>query len=64
VRGQGAPVGVGFTAVVLGQLANAFACRSTTRWPGQLGWTSNRLLLPAVGVELVALAAFRRRRPR
>jgi magnesium-transporting ATPase (P-type) len=50
--------GTAFTAVVLGQLANAFACRSTTRWPGQLGWTSNRLLLPAVSVELVALTAF------
>jgi magnesium-transporting ATPase (P-type) len=50
--------GTAFTAVVLGQLANAFACRSTTRRPGQLGWTSNPLLLPAVGVELVALAAF------
>ena len=24
--------------------------RSTTRWPGALGWTSNRLLVPAVGI--------------
>jgi magnesium-transporting ATPase (P-type) len=50
--------GTAFTAVVLGQLANAFACRSTTRRPGQLGWTSNRLLIPAVGVELIALLVF------
>jgi magnesium-transporting ATPase (P-type) len=50
--------GTAFTAVVLGQLANAFACRSTTRQPGQLGWTSNRLLIPAVGVELLALVTF------
>jgi magnesium-transporting ATPase (P-type) len=48
--------GAAFSAVVLGQVANAFACRSTTRWPGSLGWTSNRLLLGAVAVELLALA--------
>ena len=35
-------------AVVLGQMANAFACRSATRTPWALGWTSNRLLIPAV----------------
>ena len=23
-----------------------------TRWPGALGWTTNRLLLPAAGIEL------------
>ena len=40
-------------AVVFGQTANVFACRSSTRWPGSLGWTTNRLLLPAVGVGLV-----------
>ena len=48
--------GAAFTAVVIGQVANAFACRSATRWPGALGWTSNRLLLGAVAVELLALA--------
>ena len=50
--------GAAFAAVVIGQAANAFACRSATRWPGALGWTSNRLLLGAVAVELVMLAGF------
>jgi magnesium-transporting ATPase (P-type) len=50
--------GAAFSAVVLGQVANAFACRSTTRWAGSLGWTTNRLLLGAVAVELLALAGF------
>ena len=40
--------GAAFMAVVIAQTANAFACRSSTRWPGDLGWTTNRLLLPAV----------------
>jgi magnesium-transporting ATPase (P-type) len=40
--------GAAFMAVVLGQMANAFACRSATRTPWALGWTSNRLLIPAV----------------
>jgi magnesium-transporting ATPase (P-type) len=42
--------GAAFMAVVLGQAANAFACRSSTRWPGALGWTSNRLLIPAISI--------------
>jgi magnesium-transporting ATPase (P-type) len=50
--------GAAFTAVVVGQFANAFACRSEHRWPGALGWASNRLLLLAVAVELVILAVF------
>jgi calcium-translocating P-type ATPase len=50
--------GAAFAAVVLGQMANAFACRSTTRWPGSLGWTSNRLLVGAVAAELLALVGF------
>jgi hypothetical protein len=50
--------GAAFAAVVLGQLGNAFACRSETRPPWQLGWGGNRLLLAAVLVELLALAAF------
>jgi magnesium-transporting ATPase (P-type) len=45
--------GAAFMTVVLGQTANAFACRSSTRWPGELGWTTNRLLIPAAGIELV-----------
>jgi magnesium-transporting ATPase (P-type) len=50
--------GAAFAAVVIGQVANAFACRSATRWPGALGWGTNRLLVGAVLVELAALAAF------
>ena len=50
--------GAAFAAVVIGQAANAFACRSATRWPGALGWTGNRLLLGAVAVELALLAGF------
>jgi magnesium-transporting ATPase (P-type) len=44
--------GAAFMTVVLAQSANAFACRSTTRTPRELGWTSNRLLVPAVLIEL------------
>jgi magnesium-transporting ATPase (P-type) len=50
--------GAAFAAVVVGQAANSFACRSATRWPGSLGWTGNRLLLGAVAVELALLAGF------
>ena len=50
--------GAAFAAVVIGQAANAFACRSATRWPGALGWAGNRLLLGAVAVELALLAGF------
>lgn len=50
--------GAAFTAVVLAQLANAFACRSATAPPWTLGWTSNRLLLWSLAAELAALAAF------
>ncbi len=50
--------GAAFSAVVFGQIATAFACRSTTRRPGQLGWTTNPLLLVAVAVELLALCVF------
>lgn len=45
--------GAAFMTVVLAQTANAFACRSSSRWPGALGWTTNRLLLPAVTIELL-----------
>lgn len=45
--------GAAFLAVVLAQKANAFACRSATRWPGALGWTTNRLLIPAGIIELI-----------
>jgi magnesium-transporting ATPase (P-type) len=50
--------GAAFSAVVIGQAANAFACRSATRRPGRLGWTSNRLLVGAVGAMLATLVAF------
>jgi magnesium-transporting ATPase (P-type) len=50
--------GAAFSAVIIGQVANAFACRSSTRWPGRLGWTSNRLLLGAIVTSLLALTAF------
>ncbi|MFN8506497.1 MAG: cation-transporting P-type ATPase [Dehalococcoidia bacterium] len=50
--------GAAFTAVVLGQLANAFACRSTTVWPGALGWGTNRGLLAAVAIEAMLLVVF------
>lgn len=50
--------GAAFTAVVIGQMANAFACRSERWRPGELGWGGNRLLLWAVATELVALVTF------
>ncbi len=50
--------GAAFSAVVFGQMANAFACRSARRPPWRLGWMSNRLLVAAVAVELAALAGF------
>ena len=50
--------GAAFAAVVIGQMANAFACRSSRHRPGKVGWGSNRLLLAAVLVELATLAGF------
>jgi magnesium-transporting ATPase (P-type) len=50
--------GAAFAAVVIGQIANAFACRSTTQWPGALGPTTNKLLLIAVAFQASALVAF------
>lgn len=40
--------GAAYMTVVLSQAANAFACRSSTKWPGALGWFRNRLLVVAV----------------
>ncbi|HEU5084406.1 MAG TPA: cation-transporting P-type ATPase [Acidimicrobiales bacterium] len=49
--------GAAFMTVVIAQTANAFACRSSSRWPGALGWTTNRLLPAAATIELgVSLA--------
>jgi magnesium-transporting ATPase (P-type) len=50
--------GAAFAAVIVGQAANAFACRSASRWAGALGWTRNRFLLASVAVELALLVAF------
>lgn len=44
--------GAAFMTVVFAQTANVFACRSSSRWPGALGWGTNRLLVPAVLIEL------------
>jgi calcium-translocating P-type ATPase len=55
--------GAAFTAVVAGQMANAFACRSATLRPGQLGWLSNRYLVIAVLSEAAMLAGFLYLRP-
>jgi magnesium-transporting ATPase (P-type) len=50
--------GAAFAAVVIGQMANAFACRSSSVWPGRLGWFTNRWLLAAVGGEILLAAVF------
>ena len=50
--------GAAFTAVVLGQVANVFACRSTRRPAWEVGWTANPLLLGAIAAELGMLAGF------
>lgn len=50
--------GAAFTAVVLGQAANAFACRSTVKPVWKLPLATNWLLVGAVGAELVMLLAF------
>jgi magnesium-transporting ATPase (P-type) len=44
--------GAAFATVVIAQTANAWACRSATRWPGSLGWFSNRLLVWGASIEL------------
>jgi magnesium-transporting ATPase (P-type) len=50
--------GAAFTAVVLGQMATALACRSTVHWPLAFRWSSNPLLLAAIGVEFLTLIGF------
>jgi magnesium-transporting ATPase (P-type) len=44
--------GAAFMTVVIAQTANAFACRSSTRTPRSLGWTTNRLLIAGASIEL------------
>ena len=50
--------GAAFAAVVLGQAANAFACRSRSQPAWRVPLRGNRLLIIAVTVELLLLAAF------
>lgn len=50
--------GAAFSAVVFGQVANVFACRSTIRFAWQIPLRINRLLIVAVLAEVVMLAAF------
>jgi magnesium-transporting ATPase (P-type) len=50
--------GAAFATVVLGQLANAFACRSDHQPVWRVPPGSNPLLIWAVGFELAALGAF------
>ncbi|PWU60535.1 haloacid dehalogenase, partial [Micromonospora globispora] len=50
--------GAAFTAIVLGQLANAFACRGVVRPAWRIDPRRNPLLLGAVAVELVLLGVF------
>jgi magnesium-transporting ATPase (P-type) len=49
--------GAAFSAVVIGQAANVFACRSTTRAFGAPGRAANPLLVAGVAFELLILAA-------
>jgi calcium-translocating P-type ATPase len=50
--GLAAASGATFMAIVLGQKANVFACRSSTHRPDQLGWRTNPLLLKVIAIEL------------
>ena len=50
--------GAAFLTLGVGQMANAFACRSTSLAPGALGWHTNRFLLVAVSIELFMLLGF------
>lgn len=50
--------GAAFTTIVLGQAANAFACRSTVLPAWRVPAARNRLLLVAIAVQLVLLAIF------
>ncbi|QGU04574.1 cation-translocating P-type ATPase [Corynebacterium comes] len=50
--------GAAFCTVVVGQMANAVACRSATRPAWRINWFSNRMLLVAVLVEVALLLFF------
>ena len=49
---------VTFAAIVTGQIANAFACRSERLSMRELGWFDNPLLLWGIGSEVTLLAFF------
>lgn len=50
--------GAAFAAVIFGQMATAFACRSATRPIHRIGFTGNRLLIGAVASSALALVGF------
>ncbi|MGE0306675.1 MAG: cation-translocating P-type ATPase [Acidimicrobiia bacterium] len=50
--------GAAFTAIVLAQMANAFACRSTRQPVWAQTWSDNKILVAAVAAELAALMVF------
>jgi magnesium-transporting ATPase (P-type) len=50
--------GAAFTAIVLGQAANAFACRSTVRPAWRIPLRTNPLLVGGVAAELAMVAVF------
>lgn len=50
--------GTAFAVIAVGQVANAFACRSETRAAWRVDPRRNPLVLAAVAVELVLLAGF------
>jgi calcium-translocating P-type ATPase len=50
--------GTAFAAISLGQMANAFACRSSSRPVWRIRLTGNPLVLYAVAAEVVLLLAF------
>ena len=49
--------GAAFAAVVLGQVANTFACRSRSEPVWRIPIGTNKLVIVAVGVELAVLGA-------
>ncbi|MFZ4519347.1 MAG: cation-translocating P-type ATPase [Microthrixaceae bacterium] len=49
--------GAAFATIVAAQLTNAFVCRSSLRFPWQLGWTSNPYLVWAVLAEVLLVGA-------
>jgi hypothetical protein len=54
----GVASGTAFAAIAVGQMANAFACRSTTQPVWRLRWWGNPMVLAAVVAEALLLVAF------